>query len=168
MNDIVVSDTNIFIDLFKLNLIDSFFQIGWKIHTNIFVLNELTDERQQTTLLNHSELIVEHYDDPLRLSSVRLLFDRRQRLGLSFTDCSVISQGITLSCPILTGDGKMRKTAKEMSVECHGILYVLDHIIEQLLTFEQGIQALEKLKRINPRIPLVEIENRLKKYSKRH
>lgn len=168
MNDIVVSDTNIFIDLFELNLIDSFFQIGWKIHTNIFVLNELTDERQQTTLLNHSELIVEYYDDPSSLSSVRLLFDKRLRSGLSFTDCSVISQGITLSCPILTGDGKMRKTAKEMSVECHGILYVLDHIIEQLLTFEQGIQALEKLKRINPRIPLVEIENRLKKYSKRH
>ena len=168
MNDIVVSDTNIFIDLFELNLIDSFFQIGWKIHTNIFVLNELTDERQQTTLLNHSELMVEYYDDPSSLSSVRLLFDKRLRSGLSFTDCSVISQGITLSCPILTGDGKMRKTAKEMSVECHGILYVLDHIIEQLLTFEQGIQALEKLKRINPRIPLVEIENRLKKYSKRH
>lgn len=168
MNDIVVSDTNIFIDLFELNLIDSFFQIGWKIHTNIFVLNELTDERQQTTLLNHSELIVEYYDDPSSLSSVRLLFDKRLRSGLSFTDCSVISQGITLSCPILTGDGKMRKTAKEMSVECHGILYVLDHIIEQLLTFEQGIQALEKLKRINPRIPLVEIENRLKKCSKRH
>lgn len=168
MNNIVVSDTNIFIDLFKLDLIDSFFQIGWKIHTNIFVLNELTDEMQQTTLLNHPELIVEHYDDPLSLSSVRLLFDRRLRLGLSFTDCSVISQGINLSCPILTGDGKMRKTAKEMSVECHGILYVLDHIIEQLLTFEEGIQVLEKLKRINPRVPLVEIENRQKKYSKRH
>ena len=168
MSDIVVSDTNIFIDLFELGLIDSLFKIGWTIHTNTFVLNELTNDMQRTELLEHSELIVEEYDDPLSLLSVRLLFDKRLRTGLSFTDCSVISQGIKLDCPILTGDGKMRKTAKEMSVECHGILYVLDHIIGTLLSFDQGIQVLEKLKRTNPRVPLVEIDNRVKKYSQLH
>lgn len=42
MQPLVVSDTNIFIDLWKIDLLDAFFQLPVEIHTTDFVINELT------------------------------------------------------------------------------------------------------------------------------
>lgn len=50
MEIIVVSDTNIFIDLVKLNLLGDFFLLPWDIHTTDFVINELTDPEQNAAV----------------------------------------------------------------------------------------------------------------------
>jgi len=39
--DIVVNDTNIFIDLISIDLLDSFFKLKFKVHTIDFVIEEL-------------------------------------------------------------------------------------------------------------------------------
>ena len=44
--EIVVNDTNIFIDLHSIGLLDQFFELPIKVHTVDFVINELTDEEQ--------------------------------------------------------------------------------------------------------------------------
>lgn len=48
--DIVVSDTNIFIDLYLIGLLNEFFALPFHIHTVDFVINEITEEKQKRTI----------------------------------------------------------------------------------------------------------------------
>lgn len=41
MKQIVVNDTNVFIDLLEVGLLDKFFLLSWEIHTTDFVMLEL-------------------------------------------------------------------------------------------------------------------------------
>ena len=50
MEIIVVSDTNIFIDLVKLDLLGDFFSLPWEVHTTDFVINELSDPDQNAAV----------------------------------------------------------------------------------------------------------------------
>ena len=45
MEKIVVSDTNIFIDLISVNLLDGFFSLPWEIHTTDMIMKELKDSK---------------------------------------------------------------------------------------------------------------------------
>lgn len=47
MKTVVVSDTNIFIDLVKLNLLGDLFALPWDVRTTDFVISELTDSEQK-------------------------------------------------------------------------------------------------------------------------
>ncbi len=40
MEMVVVSDTNIFIDLISVNLLDGFFGLPWEIHTTDMIMKE--------------------------------------------------------------------------------------------------------------------------------
>jgi hypothetical protein len=44
--EIIVSDTNIFIDLHSCALLDSFFKLPYNVHTTDFVMSELTQGDQ--------------------------------------------------------------------------------------------------------------------------
>ena len=47
METVVVNDTNIFIDLLSIDLLDEFFLLPLSIHTNDFIINELTEPSQR-------------------------------------------------------------------------------------------------------------------------
>lgn len=47
MGTIVVNDTNIFIDLISVDLLDEFFSMPIDIHTTDLVVHELTEPLQQ-------------------------------------------------------------------------------------------------------------------------
>lgn len=47
METIVVNDTNIFIDLIAVDLLDKFFSLPIEIHTTDFVVHELTEPLQK-------------------------------------------------------------------------------------------------------------------------
>lgn len=44
---VVISDTNIFIDLISTGLYESFLSLDYTIYTNVFVVNELEDREQR-------------------------------------------------------------------------------------------------------------------------
>jgi len=48
---IVVNDTNLFIDLIHAELIDLFFQLPFEVHTTDFVVGEVEDPEQDTIIL---------------------------------------------------------------------------------------------------------------------
>ena len=68
----------------------------------------------------------------------------------------------------MTGDGKLRKSASKSGVEVCGILKILDMLVEdyQIISKQNGADMLEKLFKINNRLPSREIENRLNKWRK--
>jgi hypothetical protein len=58
---IIVNDTNIFIDLIHTELIDLFFQLPVEVHTTDFIIWEIEDEEQEVIvqeLIESGKLIV--------------------------------------------------------------------------------------------------------------
>ena len=86
--------------------------------------------------------------------------------GLSFTDCIILYQGITLSATVLTGDKKMMLSAKEMDIDVRGILYIFDQLVKQgILSHSIACQKLQQLFSRNTRLPKDEINKRLTLWS---
>ena len=90
MEKIVVSDTNIFIDLVKLELLGDFFSLPWDIHTTDFVINELEVPEQKaavTAFIKRKKLTV----GKLNAVEVGIIAERSEETGgkISITDFSV-------------------------------------------------------------------------------
>ena len=165
--DIVINDTNIFLDLYDAGLLDVFFQLPVQVHTVDFVINEITRPEQQKViqlLIDRGILVVKDYPS----TSIPNLYQFNQECGgnLTLTDSTVIYYAQSLAgCRILTGDRQLRNRAEERDIMVSGILYVFDQLVEHnLVSPYEASQKLEALFRINARLPKREIEIRLEKW----
>ena len=80
----------------------------------------------------------------------------------SIQDCSVWKLAKDMGCPLLTGDGKLRKIVQKDEVEVHGILYLFEKLLEHgIIDSETAIERMEALKNINTRLPKDEIDKRI-------
>lgn len=167
MERLVVSDTNIFIDLVKLGILADFFFLPWEIHTTDYVMDELTDSAQYDAVIN--------FYDRGRLSvgsfsaeEVVAIHEQSNQPGchLSPTDLSVIQYSRkTKGCSILTGDKHLRETAQKEGLEVHGILFVFDALVEHgMLPNLLAATLLEQLYSFNKHLPVAEIEERINKW----
>jgi len=162
MEKIVVSDTNIFIDLISVNLLDGFFSLPWEIHTTDMVMKELKDSNQKLmvdTFRQQGSLKVKGFDGNEMLELLRMRNQAQKLSNASIQDCSVWKLAKDLGCPLLTGDNRLRKVVQKDDVEVHGILYVLDKMLEyKVINRETAIERLLSLFSINTRLPKGEID----------
>ncbi|MBQ9172410.1 MAG: hypothetical protein IJ161_01610 [Bacteroidales bacterium] len=160
---IVVSDTNIFIDLVRLNILDSFFALPFEVHTTNFVINELTVPEQKTVVadfIKQNKLIIGTLSSE-EVGKIALLSINTGG-KISITDFSVCLYSKKNGYTLLTGDKKLRKVALDESITVRGILYLFDEMVNNsTLTLEQAIATLRQLKSINPRIPSDEVDTRI-------
>ncbi len=164
MQSLVVSDTNIFIDLWKLDMLDIFFQLPLKIHTTDFVINELTKDGIKSRVLyfaDHKKLIIKESNSE-EIESIRD-FNSRQK-GLSFPDCSVLFLAQKMNCRLLTGDSRLKSVAKKEGISVHGLLYIFDLLVEKhaILPPKKAVPYLESLTSSNARLPIEEVESRIR------
>jgi len=168
MEQIVINDTNVFIDLYSVGLLEEFFSLPWEIYTTELVMLELLREGQNKA--------VDHYRDIGRLhiptlyakdmhTIVEMHIHFQGKTNVSVADCSVWYYAKQNNYIILTGDRKLRKASVLDGVEVHGILYVFDKLVEtRIISPADAIQKLTLLHRINPRLPNDAIEERLNKW----
>ena len=160
---IVISDTNIFIDLVDAGMIDSFFALPFEIHTTTYIIEELLKMEQRAAIENHIAT------GQLHITSLEgedfidlLLLYNSARSNLSVNDCSVWLLASMKDGALLTGDGNLRRKATQNGIEVHGILYVFDKLVEHgVITTSIAHAALEFLSHHNKRLPKSEIEKRL-------
>jgi predicted nucleic acid-binding protein len=70
------------------------------------------------------------------------------------------------SCPLITGDDALRKTANEEGVPVNGLLWFLDRLVEhKILIAKEAAGALKKILAQGSWLPKKECEARLKKWS---
>lgn len=166
MKKIVVNDTNVFIDLLEVGLLDKFFCLPWEIHTTDLVMLELLREGQKETVEVYEKdgnLIVAkfEFDELLKINNLYKKYN--SKTNVSLTDCSVWYYAKQNSYTLLTGDRKLRNSAINEGVEVRGIIYVFDALVESgIIPKYMAIERLELLKEHNPRLPQNEIEKRLK------
>ena len=166
MKKIVVNDTNVFIDLLNIGLLEEFFSLPWEVYTTNFVMLELLREGQQEAVSLYKEKGRLHIPklESLEMAEIVGLFHRHMnRTNLSLTDCSVWYYAWVNNYVLLTGDRKLRLASEYEGVEVHGIIYVFDSLIESgIITCEVAIEKLKQLYRSNPRLPQEELDKRLK------
>lgn len=166
MEKIVVSDTNIFIDLVKLELLGDFFSLPWDIHTTDFVISELEVPEQKaavTAFIKRKKLSVGKLD----AEEVGIIVERSEETGgkISITDFSVCHYAQKNNYTLLTGDMNLRKVAIKENISVHGILFLFDEFVKHaILPPEFAAGTLKKLKEINTRLPLDEVNSRINKW----
>ena len=164
---IVVSDTNIFLDLFSVDLLASFFELPCEIHTSDFVLGEILQAEQQKAVkafAMNKKLCIETFD----FTELSQISDLQHNSGTntSFTDCSVWYYAKKTNARLLTGDNKFRKVAEKDHVLVSGILYIFDNLVEYgILDKSIASEKLSDLIRINPRLPHSECQKRIAEWN---
>ena len=167
MEIIVVSDTNIFIDLVRLDLLGDFFSLPWEVHTTDFVISELSDPKQNAAVsafIKRNRLIV----GKLSIEEVGEIVDRSHNTGgrISITDFSVCHYAKKNGYTLLTGDRNLRKIAISEGITVHGILFLFDELVaHKILPTELAAEIITKLKGFNTWLPFDEVDSRIKKWN---
>lgn len=165
--EIVVNDTNIFIDLYEVGLLDDFFKLPLIVHTTDFVMSEIKDNAQLVAINKHVDaknLTVRKFS----LEEVESIYEFLDKVhgNLSFTDCAVWKYAMDNGYTLLTGDQRLRNQAVGANVTVRGILYIFDLLIEhQVLTPPAGAEKLQLLLSRNPRLPKTPIQERINKWT---
>ena len=126
---IVVTDACIFIDVIELQLTAKFFGLDLEIHTTRDVFDELYPEQQQ---------ILEAYQDNNKLTvhilssgeKLALLSDDYPK-ALTPEDRSVVFIAQKLDAIVLSSDKPVRKVAKKLAIEYHGMIWIFDQLVEK-------------------------------------
>lgn len=161
--NILINDANILIDLAELNLLDSFASLSFELYTTDFVLNEINNKTQRDKLNEYikvDKLVIIRTENIIDYRGISML--KSQNRGLSIEVCSVWYYAKIMNAILITGDALLRKQAQNSSVEVRGIIFVFDQLVSQnLLEKSYAAMKLKELRKLNPRLPLAEIEKRI-------
>ena len=163
---IIITDTNILLDIIDIEAVIQFFKLPYEFHTTNFVIDEILISEQKEVIekfVNAGQLKVFNLSEN-EIETVKAFQTKRFFKGL--TDKTVLWKAKQLGSPLLTGDGKLRKEAQEQGIKVHGSIWVIENLaINQLIEKPYAVILLEKLKETNSSLPIDEIDKLIKKYS---
>ena len=125
---IIITDTNVFIDLIQSGALDYFFQLPYDIRTTDLVIEEIKLPEQQSALdkfRSDGRLTVLELDS----GEIRAALELQTQTTLTrITDRSVLLKAIHLQCLVLSGDGALRKECERRGLRVHGSIWVIREI----------------------------------------
>ncbi|MCA0364573.1 MAG: hypothetical protein LCH67_11060 [Bacteroidetes bacterium] len=161
---IAINDANLFIDLFEIDLIDSFFLLNLEFHTTSLIIGELNQDQQ---------IVLQQYINSGKLKIREISIEEIetfqslpvQTKRLSVQDLSIYFYAKELEdFMILTGDNRLRKEAEKAGYEVHGVLWVFEELVKNnFLEKQMAVQKLEKLMKGNLWLPFRECEKLFEK-----
>lgn len=158
--EIVISDTNIFIDLWNIGLLERFCELPISIHTTEFIIGELKTKGVKDAVLQlfkEAKIIVKTFKNTEYAEIISL-----QDKNLSFQDCTVLYYALSGDYKILTGDRNLRAIAERHGLQVSGTIYVIDELLQNgILTKEEYVAKLKALMESNHRLPIREIMKRI-------
>ncbi|MCH8543882.1 MAG: hypothetical protein LAT61_09965 [Alcanivorax sp.] len=155
---ILVSDTNIWIDLHRANILSAAFQLPYEFVVTDFVYREL--RAPQPNSLIELGLRVES----LGADSIIELTHLRVELGnTSLADLSCFHLAASNKWTLLTGDKAVRAACQIHGVEVRGVIWILDQLFaEKVLDGEDLAIALQTMLDRGARLPQAECDKRLR------
>jgi predicted nucleic acid-binding protein len=161
---LIVTDSSVFFDIIKIQALPEFFDLDIEVCTTDFVQKEILESEQRKQIehfirlkkLTVFEMSAEEIDELIQFKT--------NRVFRTLIDKTVLWKAKQLGCPLLTGDAKLRNEATEQGVKVHGSLWVVMQLVKhEIVDKKKGIEYLEKLRIINDRLPVEEIEKLIKK-----
>jgi len=167
--EVVISDTNILIDLFSSGLLNHCNNLNLDFRTIDLVLSEVKSVEQLTAINNiidHGILKVDSLDSRQLGLAAKMIGLYQPACNLSAVDVAVIVYAKEHHCRLLTGDKKMREKAKSENVVVSGILYLIDRLIEgKSMSNGEMVASLLSLMKSNARLPQKLILQRIESLS---
>ncbi len=162
---VVISDTNILIDLIETEMLNVFFELPIEIITTDLVVEYELDEIKSKIIYeaakNSRIEILESTAEQLK--EIEKIFNEIR--GISLTDSQVFYFAIKKNAILLSGDGNLRKFATQNGLEVHGIIWVFDLLEKNKFTNKKFLAIkMRKLLENNPRLPKEECIRRIKKW----
>ena len=158
---VLVSDTSILIDLERGDLIERAFGLTFELAVpDVLYRRELQDfdgQRLVALGLRVEELEAEGVADAQAF--------RRRAPRLSVPDSLALALAQRRTWTLLTGDGALRQLALAEEVACHGVLWLLDLMLEEGVAGDQlrdGLAAIAAHPRC--RLPVRDVRLRLDRY----
>lgn len=169
--EILISDTNILIDLCVTGLVEKCTQLDVDFRTVDFVINEITNPAQATVVkrqIDNGHLTVLQFSQEETIELMDLYARYEYNTNLSLTDCAVMLCAKRGNYRLLTGDKNLRIKATNEGVMVSGILYLTDMMVnEKVVAPLDMADYLEELLRTNNRLPKDSIQIRIDTY-RRH
>ena len=167
--EVIVNDTNIFIDLHSCGLLESFFKLPYNVHTTDLVMSELTHGNQHGDVVRYCEraqLTVKSFSSKELIGIWEYYRDAQKVCNVSIQDCSVLVYTKTLEgARLLTGDKTLRKRAEGEGLVVSGVLFVFDELVNHgIITPQDAASRLSELRDKNVRLPHGEVEARLERW----
>ena len=158
---ILVSDTNIWIDLHRANILEAVFRLPYEFVVTDFVYREL--RAPQPHDLTGLGLRVE----VLEPDSIQALLQLRAELANpSLADLSCFHLASENGWTLLTGDGAVRESCLERGVDVHGVLWLLDELFTNKIYDGATLaDALKAMLEQGARLPAAECQARLRRWS---
>ncbi len=157
-----VTDSNIWIDLYFGELLEEVFKLPFKFIAPDVIIEELETPSGEDLLvlgLKEKELSSSLVAEVVRLTG------KYSRPSINDIFALVLARHLELT--LLTGDGELRKAAKKERVEVHGILWLLDVMVERkVITPARAIKALKLMLANGSRLPQEECRKRFKLWGK--
>lgn len=137
---IAVTDACIFINLYDIGLVASFFKLEIEIHTTSSVYFELYDEQQQVGKAHQcvDRLIVHN----LKEEDFLQIHSEPYPKSLSETDKSVLHVANKLNACVLSSDKTVRNCAKNKDIEYHGMIWIFDKLVETNILTKKEASAI--------------------------
>ena len=164
MSRVLISDTSILVDLERGNLLEAAFrlQVDFAVPDLLFE-QELKDTNGPE--LCDLGLLIQELDGQ---GVTRAFGYRDAEPLLSLADAFALSLAKEHDTTLLTGDAALRKLAEQETVDCHGLLWLLDRMFEAdgIVLPEQLVKGLtEIMAHERCRLPKKEVLVRLKRYA---
>lgn len=160
---LLISDTNILIDMEEGELITLFFNLPYKFCVpDVLYYEELQD--QHTHLCDFGLGLREL--TPESLSQVPIMREKYTRP--STNDVFALLLARQESCPLLSGDKDLREAAESEGVEVRGTLWIVEELVRQnIIDTSQAITAYEKMRAAGRRLPWIEASRRISRLAKK-
>lgn len=157
---LLISDANIFIDLEKTDLLKHFDTLGIAVGTSDFVYNELNQQQRAIVAELNIEIYTMESDELLAFFND---FTALELKKLSSQDYSIFYYAKKHGAEVLSNDKRLRKYATKKSIPVKGLFYILDEMVANgCVTPRTMVEKLLHLKEINKRLPIDEIDKRIK------
>ena len=146
---ILISDSNIFIDMEVADLTAKMFALPYHFATPDILYYEELEEEHQNLLDTDLKILSLSSDTVKYTESIVGKYPKASRndlfaLALAKQEC----------CPLLTGDGALRKAGKQEDIQILGTIWIMDALVKhEIITKDEAMEAYDTMKNNKRRLP---------------
>jgi len=153
---LLISDSNIFIDMEVSKLTQKMFELPYQFAVPDILYYEELEEEHDNLLEYGLEM---KKLSPESISYVDTTLYQYSKIG--FYDKLALATAKQEGCPLVTGDGALRKAGKNEAVIIFGTVWLIDElIIHSIITVDEAKEAYDLMKENGRRLPWKVIDER--------
>lgn len=151
---ILIGDSNIFIDMEVANLTSQMFALPYQFATPDILFYEELEEDHPNLLETNLKILSLASNTIKYTESIVPKYPKASK-----NDLFALALAWQESCPLITGDGALRKAGKKEKIQIYGTIWIIDELIKHnIITKDEAMEAYDIMKSNKRRLPWELIE----------